>query len=350
MINRQVIRTRALQVAYAYLHKGEQKLSTAEADLRLALGRSYELYMYLLRLPIELSDFFAELQEIRSRKHLASHEDRNPNYRLQQNLFVAQLRACQALEDWYMQYPLVWREESILLRRLMEAIEGSDLYKSYLQSEPSYETDRAFWLNAFQQIIATSQDLAEYLEEQSIYWDDELCYTEKIECEERPNTDADAVEEAVRQAKETETYQSLRYDNGNVEIVKAFVVKSIKRAREGEDFADVLLPEYRDEDDENFALHLLRQTILGYSKTSDLIAKHLSQSWDKERLADLDELLMHMAVTEFLHFPKVATHVSINEYVELSKYYSTPRSSAFINGVLDAVAKELKSEGKILKQ
>ncbi len=350
MINRQVIRTRALQVAYAYLHKGEQRLASAESDLRLALERSYELYMYLLRLPVELTDFFAELQEMRRRKHLATKEERNPNYRLQENRFVAHLRSSEALEDWYMSYPLAWRDESLLMRKLVDLIEHSDLYHEYIKSEPSYETDQTFWLNIFQQIITPNQDLADYLEEQSIYWDNELNCIEKIECEDRPKTDPEEIEQVVREAQANNMYQSQRYDNGSVEIVKSFVYKSLKKAQETEEFSLFILPQYRDEDDESFATHLVRQTIIGYDKVAPLVKKHLSSSWDKERLADMDELLIHLAVTEFLHFPQIATHVSINEYVELSKHYSTPKSSAFINGVLDAIAKELKSEGKILKQ
>lgn len=350
MINRQVIRTRVLQVAYAYLHKGESKISSAEADLRTSLSRSYVLYLYLLRLPVELTERFGELQELRQRKHIQTAEDSNPNFRLRDNLYVAQVRRCEALEAWYMQFPLAWLEADWLIRKLLQEIEQSELYRNYLESELSYDNDRNFWLSVFNQIIAPNTSLAEYLEEQSIYWDDELCYLEKISSEERPGLDPEDILKAVEEAKATGDYQAQRYELGNVEIVKSFVAKSMKRALENEEFETVLLPEFRDEDDESFALHLLRQTLVGYDKATTLIEKHLSSNWDKERLADIDELLLHLAVTEFLHFPAIATTVTINEYVELSKHYSTPKSSSFVNGVLDAVAKELKSEGKILKQ
>ncbi len=350
MINRQVIRTRVLQVAYAYLHKGESKISAAEADLRTSLGRSYDLYLYLLRLPVELTERFAELQELRRRKHLKTVEDSNPNYRLQNNLYTAQVRRCEMLDAWYMQFPLAWQEADLLLRELLQEIESSDLYREYLESEETYDNDRNFWVSVFNQIIAPNASLAEYLEEQSIYWDDELCYIEKIGSEERPGLDPEDILRAVAEAKASGDYQVQRYELGNVEIVKNFVAKSMKRATSEDELEAVLLPEYKDEDDEAFAQHLLRQTLVGYDKVTGIIEKHLSSNWDKERLADIDDLLLHLAVTEFLHFPAIATSVTINEYVELSKHYSTPKSSAFVNGVLDAIAKELKSEGKILKQ
>lgn len=350
MINRQVIRTRVLQVAYAHLHRGEQKLSQTEGDLRTSLGRSHDLYLYLLRLPLDLTEHFGELQELRARKHLSSATERQPNRRLQHNQYVAQIARTESLEGWYLQFPLAWSEEEGLLRHLVERIEASELYQDYLKSEESYESDRSLWVNIFSQILAGDERLAEYLEAQSIYWDDERHYIEKIACEERPALDAEAIEEAIELSKQSEGYHAQRYELGNVEIVKDFVLKSMKRALEGDNLEDVILPEYKGEDDESFALHLLRQTLVGYDKASELISKHLSASWDKERLADMDDLLMHLAITEFLHFPAIPTSITINEYVELAKHYSTSKSSAFINGVLDTIAKELIAEGKILKK
>lgn len=350
MINRQVIRTRALQIAYAYLHKGEQSLASTEKELRAALARTYDLYLFLLRLPVDLTEHLAELQEVRRRKHFATKEEKNPNYKLQDNRLTAQLRASETLEVWYNNFPLSWGEESSLLRHLVEKIECSDYYAQYLKGEDSYEADREFWVSVLQHIVMPDAELAEYLEEQSIYWDDELCYIEKVECEERPGLEPEDIQAAIEQSKEEHCYQSQRYEAGNVEVVKAFVLKSLKRAVPEDSIDLVILPMYRDEEDEVYAMNLLRYTILNFDKNSELIKQHLSTGWDKERLADMDELLIHMAITEFLNFPQIATSISINEYVELGKHYSTPKSSAFVNGVLDAIARELKTSKKILKQ
>lgn len=350
MINRLVIRTRVLQTAYAYMHREEQKLTTAEADLKTALGRTYDLYLFLLRLPIDLTEFWGELIELRKSKHLATREERNPNYRPLHNTYVQKLDDCAELHAWYNQFPLAWADESVLLRNLINEIESSPLYIDYLKSGESFESDRDFWVSVFQQIIAPNEYLAHYLEEQSLYWDDSQTYIEKIECEERPGVDPEAVNQAVALAKAQDAYQALKYDNGNVEVVKNFVLKTMRRAKVDEDFATILLPQYKDPDDLTFAQHLLRQTILGYAQADELLRKHISEKWEKDRLADMDELIMHLAITEFLHFPNVPTQITINEYVELSKHYSTPKSGAFINGVLDAVARELKETGKIIKK
>ncbi len=348
MINRVLIRTRALQVAYAHYHREEQKLTTAEAELKVSLGRTYDLYLYLLRLPVELTERYRLLQEIRSRKHLATERERNPNTRLVDNRLVAQLASCEPLDTWYNAFALSWGEEDLLLRHLIEQIEASDLYADYLASEVSFAGDKDFWVNVFHRIIAPDRLLAEYLESQSLYWDNELAQTEKIECEEHPGWDG--LEQAVCDAQGTEQYSSQRLELGSVEIVKDFVEKSLRRAEEGGDFASALLPAYRDHDDEVFASHLLRQLLLGRDKHLELIDRHISERWERERLADMDLLLIRLAVVEFLHFPNIPTHVTINEYVELSKHYSTPKSWSFVNGILDAIAKELKAEGKIIKQ
>lgn len=339
-----------MQTAYAYLHREEQKLSVAEADLKTSLGRSYDLYLFLLRLPIDITDFLSELVELRKNKHLASREERNPDYKLLKNKYVEKLRECVELDNWYNQFPLAWSEESILLRSFIKDIENSDIYREYLKSPDSFEADRDFWANVFQHIIAPSELLAHYLEEQSIYWDDSLVYIEKVECEEKPSPDSEDIKQVIEVAKVEKQYQAQRYENGNVEIVKSFVHKTMKRLVAEDEFASVLLPQYRDSEDALFAQHLLRQTILSYDKAEELIAQNISEKWEKERLADMDRLILHLAITEFLHFPTIPTQISINEYVELSKHYSTPRSSAFVNGVLDAVAKNLKAEGKIIKR
>ena len=349
MINRLVIRTRVLQTAYAYMHKEEQKLTAAEADLKTALGRTYDLYLFLLRLPIDLTDFWGQLIELRKNKHLASSVERNPNYRPLNNAYIAKLEECQELDNWYNQFPLAWSDESSLLRNLINEIESSDIYRNYLTSSIDFENDRNFWVNIFHQIIAPNPQLAHYLEEQSLYWDDNHDYIEKIACEEYPKSDPELISEAVALAKANNSYQSLKYENGSVEVVKNFVLKTMKKSEAELDFAETLLPQYKDSDDITYAQHLLRQTILGYQQVEEILRKHISVRWEKDRLASMDELIMHLAITEFLHFPNIPTNITINEYVELSKHYSTPKSSSFVNGVLDAVAKELKAEGKIIK-
>lgn len=347
MINRVLIRTRVLQVAYAHYHRPDQKLNVAEAELKQSLERTYDLYLYLLQLPVELTDKMGELIEIRRGKRLATVEDLNPNTRILSNRLVEQIRLSDKLTQWYSTFPIAWRQEGELLRGWINLIESSSLYRSYNTKEATFEGDRDFWIDVFTQILFSDQDLAQYLESKSLYWDDATANIERIECEEYPGLEA--VDMFVDSVKLTDQYVAQRFEFGSVEVVKDFVLKTLRRTTSDGVFADVLLENYRDPEDEVYAQHLLRQLLLSYDKQMPLIEQYISDGWERERLASLDLLIMQMAIVEFLHFPSIPTYVTINEYVELSKHYSTPKSSGFINGVLDSIARALKQEGKILK-
>ena len=352
MINRVLIRTRVLQVAYAHLHRGELSLSAAEQDLELSLQRTYDLYLYLLQLIPSLTDFYREVLEVRRRKHLATQAERTPNMRLVENRLAAQLSETPELTAWYANFGLRWEDDEALLRHLLRKIERSELYQDYThgRSSDSWAADQAFWLEAFHQLIAGDELLNEYLEAHSIYWEDDLAVVEKAEVEERPHSEEEQLQQALQAAREAGTYQAVRLENGPVEVVKDFLEKTLRRATEEEGLQGQILPMFRDEEDELFARHLLRQLLMKGNDYMQFIEPVLSEGWSTERLADIDALLLRLGVTEFLHFPAIPTHITINEYVELAKHYSTAHSAAFVNGVLDAVARQLKDSGKIIKQ
>ena len=191
--------------------------------------------------------------------------------------------------------------------------------------------------------------LAETLEQQSIYWQDDLKGIEKAEAEERPKTEEEPLLEALEEARREGRYQSLPLENGPVEIVKEFVEKTLRRTSETESVDTVILPAFKDEEDERFARLLFRQTLLKYTDQLKVIESVLSSAWSTERLADMDALILNLALTEFLYFPTIPTLITINEYIELAKRFSTSHSASFINGILDTLAKKLREEGKILK-
>ena len=351
MINRVLIRTRVLQTAYAHLHRGELRLTAAEQDLQLSLERTYDLYLYLLQLIPSLTDFYQEVLEIRRRKHLATHQERTPNLRLVENQLARQLASSEKLQQWYDQFGLRWEEDEALLRHLIRLIEDSELYEAYLSDrETSYERDQTFWADVFHQLFTQDEHLNEWLEQHSLYWEDDLQVLEKIECEERPSSEEEQILQVITSAKEQGGYQASRFENGPVEIVKDFVEKSIRKATQELPIDDQLLPMFRDSEDETFARHLLRQVLLKQEEYLQLIEPVLTEGWSSERLADIDALLLRLGVTEFLHFPSIPTHITINEYVELAKHYSTAHSASFVNGILDAMARKFREEGKILKQ
>lgn len=347
MINRVLIRTRVLQVVYAHLHRPDQKLALAEAELKHSLERTYDLYLYLLQLPVELTDKMGELIDIRRSKRLATAQDKNPNVKILHNQLVAQIKSSDELSKWYSNFPLSWRQDGELLRGWINLIESSSLYQSYIEADATFEGDRDFWLSVLTHILFPSESLSQYLESKSPYWDDNSASIERIECEEYPGLEA--VDKFVGSIKHTDQYTAQRFDFGAVEIVEDFVLKTLRRTVSGGQFADVLLENYRDPEDELYAQHLMRQVLLSYDKQLPLIEEHISDGWERERLASIDLIIIQMAIVEFLHFPTIPTHVTINEYVELSKHYSTPKSSSFINGVLDSISRALKEENRILK-
>ena len=263
---------------------------------------------------------------------------------------AAKLAASEKLNTWYEGFSLRWEEDEALLRHLLRRIEASDIYANYLKAtEVGFDEDRAFWVDVFTQIITTDEILAEWLEQHSIYWQDDLREVEKAEVEDRPATEDEALQTALNEAREAGAYQSARLENGPVEVVKDFVEKTLRKSEEDTAIDDDIRPAFKDEDDERFARLLFRQTLLKYNDQMKLIEPVLSAGWSSERLADIDALLLNLAVTEFLYFPLIPIQITINEYVELAKHYSTNHSASFVNGVLDALARKLKEEGKILK-
>ncbi len=347
MINRTLIRTRVLQLAYASRSNEEISLSEALMKLKESLSDTYDLYLFLLKLVPELTIYHSERQEVRKRKRLASKEELFPNRRWAENLFVAKLEESESLASWYNASMFDWLSDQEVLRRLANKVEDSELYATYKKSEKTFESDHRFIIDVFRQIIAQDKYLANFLESYCPYWDSELEGLEKIECEERPRDEE--VEELVEEARKEGRYSAQGHKLVPVAIVKEFVDKTLRNIREDMTADSAIMPMYRDESDERYGSQLLRQLILGREKHNDLIKDHTSEHWEHERLAMMDLLLMEMAIIEFLHFPNIPTQVTINEYVELSKYYSTANSAGFINGILDAVAKSLKADGKILK-
>ena len=193
------------------------------------------------------------------------------------------------------------------MKKLLADIKASDTYADYMVNEvDDYSTDREFWRKIYKSIIMKDDRLSEVLEDKSLYWNDDR------------------------------------------EIVDTFVLKTIKRFEEENKENQELLPEYKDEEDREFAVKLFRTTILNDEDHRRLIAQCV-KNWEFDRLAFMDVVIMQIAIAEILGFVQIPTVVSINEYVDIAKYYSTPKSAAYVNGILDAVVKRLKREKLIIK-
>ena len=307
MINRILIRIKVLQIVYAYCQKNSADLGSAEKELMRSLQKTYDLYHNLLLLITVFTSLEQKKIDALKYKFLLTEEERNPNFRLANNRFSEQLRTNETLEKFVSQNGIFWMQDSNpFIRNLFNIILQSNCYKEYIQSDDTYESDREFWRKVFKNIILTNPELPEILEGKDIYWADDL------------------------------------------DITGTFVLKTIKRFDPEKSSKQELLPMFRNEEDSRFAIQLLHRSILEYEENTALINRQI-QNWDSERIASIDLYIMQIALAEIKNFPSIPVSVSLNEYIDLARYYSTPKSNVFINGILDGIVAELKNEGKLLK-
>jgi N utilization substance protein B len=307
MINRNLIRIRIVQIVYSWYQNTNNDLRKTEKELLFGLQKSYDLYYYLLLLMVELTKAYESRVEAKRNKHLPSHDDLNPNTHLINNKFMLQLRDNEQLKKQLAERPMIWDADNSFVKNLLDRILASEPYSDYTQLvAPTYEQDRELWRKVFKKFIYLNEELDEILEDECIYWNDD------------------------------------------VEIVQTFVLKTIKRFEEEKGALQPLLPMFKDDEDREFALKLLHETILNEKMYRGLIEKH-TDKWDFDRIAFMDLVIMQVALSEILTFESIPTSVSLNEYIEIAKSYSTPKSGTFINGILDAIVHEIKEENRIFK-
>lgn len=306
MINRKLIRVKIVQLTYAYYQNGHHNMDTAEKELLFSLSKAYDLYNYLLGLIVAIT------QEERRRVDIATRRaeregTETPSQRFAFNKFATQLEENKQLNLFMEDKKMSWENDVEAVRKLCDQIEQSPLYQEYMMSDAEdYETDRELWRRIYRTLIQGNEDLDAILEEKSLYWNDDK------------------------------------------EIVDTFVLKTIKRFDPANKADQELLPEYDDTEDREYALKLFRSTILN-ADTYQRYMSETSRNWNFSRLAYMDVVLMQIAIAEMLTFPNIPISVTINEYVDLTKLYSTPKSGGYINGMLDAIARHLVDTGRLLK-
>lgn len=308
MINRVLIRLKVVQVIYAYYQNGGKTLEAAEKELFYSLSKAYDLYKYLLLLMIEVTQYAERRIDNRRHKLRPTYEDLNPNTRFIDNAFMAQLMQNAQLEEFRANQKRSWDDEGDFVKHLFERIEESNVYQEYMaKGTLSYEDDRELWRKLYRTFIAQNDEIDELLEEQSLYWNDDKA------------------------------------------IVDTFVLKTIKRFEPENGAEQELMPEYKDDEDKEFARKLLR-TAINNAEAYRKLMENNAKNWDMERFAFMDILIMQVALAEILSFPSIPTTVSLNEYVEVAKMYSTPKSGSFVNGMLDSIVNQLKRENKLNKE
>jgi N utilization substance protein B len=307
MINRELIRIKVVQLTYAYYQNGSKNIDTAEKELLFSLSKAYDLYNYLLALIVGITH--------ESRRHLEVAQARaeregtqQPSQKFAYNRFALQLEENRMLNDFLEAQKKNWDQENPeFLKKMYLQITESQIYKEYMESsEDSYELDRELWRKLYRTLIQNNDELDTLLEEQSLYWNDDKT------------------------------------------VVDTFVLKTIKRFEEKNQSHQELLPEYDSEEDKEYARKLFRATIMNADQYQRYMSD-ASRNWDFDRLAYMDIVIMQIAIAEMLTFPTIPINVTINEYVEMAKVYSTPRSAGYINGMLDAIARHLIDNRVLVK-
>jgi len=307
IINRRHIRTKVMQSIYSFHRSSRQNIEKEEKFLFKSIEDSANLYLTILSALIEIQKYESDFIERSKKKYLPSPEELNPNTKFIDNRVLHILSQsnsiAQALEDKKINN---WKKNNDCIVLLVNDIKTSQMYQKYLSSpEDSFEEDRSFMVDLFTKIIAPNHKLYQYLEDYSLTWIDD------------------------------------------VPLVNTNIQKQLKNLKSETDIFEV--PSlYKDEEDKKFAQQIFRKTILNETiLEKEYINK--TPNWDKERIAEIDTIILKMAICEFLKFPSIPFKATINEYLEIAKEYSTPKSSIFINGVLDKLVQEYKQENRTLK-
>ncbi|WP_231632424.1 transcription antitermination factor NusB [Mangrovimonas sp. TPBH4] len=308
MLNRRHIRIKVMQTIYAFNGTESDDIKKDERFLLQSLDSMYDLYLVILALLIETHKRAEDHLNKSQKKFLATQEEKNPNAKFVNNAVLQSLRNNQELLEeiesrklncWYLDFEYV--------EIIFKAIVDSDLYKEYMASTTSsFKEDKELVVDIFSEIIAPNEKLYDYFEDKKITWVDDL------------------------------------------PIVNTSILKLLKKVKKDSPESYFTPDLYKDLDDRDFAVDLLEKTLLNVSKYNADIAKK-TKNWDTERIASLDAVLLQMAICEFQKFPSIPVKVTINEYLEIAKEYSTPKSSIFINGILDKIVKEYTAEDKLNK-
>lgn len=308
MLTRRHIRVKVLQSIYAYNQSEHPDLDKQEKFLFYSISQMLDLYLLMLQLMVEMRNHAENYLVISQKKHLATAEEKDPSRTFIENKLLRLLESNTGLSETIKQKKLnYWTQDTEYVAILFNSLREQDWYGDYLALEKTtYQEDQSFVIRVFKEVIAPNEKFYDYLEDKRLTWVDDF------------------------------------------PIVNTAMVKMLGKLSE-KNVATVLIPElYKDIDDREFALQLLRKVLLNDEKLSSEI-EGKTPNWDKERIAEIDMIILKMGIAEFFYFPSIPVRATINEYLEISKEYSTPKSSIFVNGILDKLVKDFESSKKLNK-
>lgn len=295
-----------MQSVYALLQSKSDNLKKEEDFLYASIEKMHDLYVLMLRLLVEVKNMEKKHIEISGKKYLATTQDLNPNYKFINNQIFRLLEESVSLNTYLEEHKLnYWRLDNEYVHEILKLVKESSIYADYLKSEKSsFEEDRDFVVALFKNVVAPNEKLAEYFEDKTISWVDDIPF------------------------------------------VNTWIVKSLNQLKPKQTF--LLGNIYKDDDDKKFVLDLFRKVVLNHTEFEKEI-ENKTPNWDTDRIAEIDMILIKMAISEFLKFPSIPTSVTINEYIEIAKDYSSEKSSFFINGVIDKILKDFTASKRLNK-
>ena len=306
MLSRRVLRTKVVNAVYAHTQCDGITPSASEKNLVLSIDRAYDLYFHLLALVPEIAEYAAERIRIGENKKLPTYEDLHPNRKFVENKIIARLVEDENLQIEISNRKLSWKNNRDLIVALYNALIRQPFYQKYMASEErSFRQDAQLVSDIYMTMLEEFEPLDRALEEQSILWNDDLGF------------------------------------------LLTMVSRTVLSIRENQE-AIKLMPQFKSDEDLDYAKKLLRYTIAGYDRISLLLDGSMN-NWDIERVALMDKIVLVTAIAEAENFPTIPTRVTMNEYIDIAKCYSTESSGGFINGILDRIISQLTAEGKIVK-
>jgi len=314
MLNRRILRIKAFKVLYGSVMSDAVTLAQAEVQLDLSCEATRDLYLYMLSIVSPLTQIARDRIEAAKSKFNPTEEERNPNMKFAENSLAALLDQDVDFQKIIAKKKYSWGQYDLLLKKVMTSVSSKPYYAEYMASpERSLAEDCKLFTRIFEEEFVDSEELEMILEEKSLHWNDDLAYALTWCC----RTFKDLAD--GKQWSLMPLYQSDMMKGDGVESDKLFVRR------------------------------LLQTAYSGYEKYSAMVAESVT-GWEKERLFSTDVVLIVMGLAEVVNFPTIPVKVSINEYVELSKFYGTPKSRAFVNGLLDKLVQELVNEGAVRKE
>lgn len=314
MLNRRILRIKAFKVLYGSVLSDEKSLAQAQSQLEQSCEAARDLYIYMLSIISPLTNIARERIEAAQKKYNQTEEEKNPNMKFAENALAKFIDEDVDFQKLLAKKKLSWTQYDLLLKKVMTSVASKEYYAQYMASpERSLKEDCKLFTKIFEEEFVDSEELEMILEEKSLHWNDDLAYALTWCCRTLKSfADGEAW-------KMPALYQSEMMKGSEVESDKLFVTR------------------------------LLQHSFVGYEKYSNMVAESV-EGWEKERLFSTDVILIAMGLAEAVNFPTIPVKVTINEYVELSKFYGTPKSRAFVNGLLDRLIQKLVNDGQIVKE